>query len=70
MRQGVPQIVPGSIVQVHPAKGGVFASCLLIVEEVRGWGVIGFAKGAEGAHVTATWEDIEPTGGKAVWMPE
>lgn len=63
----------GSIVQINPEKAdgvGWFGACLLVVDEVRTWGVQGYVKppGQAGvAYYRAAFEDIEPTGGKIVW---
>jgi hypothetical protein len=70
------QLVHGEIVQLGPAPGNrAFAFCLMVVDEVRPWGVQGYVQalgdqrdsvGGQ-AYFRATWEEIEPTGGKAVW---
>lgn len=60
----------GDIVQVNPSKE-VFGGCMVVVTEVREWGVQGYIQsaGAPGqAYIRLKWEDIEPTRGKAVWM--
>jgi hypothetical protein len=69
-------LVRCAIVQIAPTtEHRAFRFCLMVVAEVRPWGVQGYvqALGADRDHVggqayyRATWEEIEPTGGKAVW---
>jgi hypothetical protein len=69
---------PGDIVQLSPTTTNTaFACCLLVVTEVRQWGVQGYvqalgdtreAPGGQ-AYYRAKWGEFEPTGGRAVWMP-
>lgn len=68
----------GDIVQInptHPEVNVAFGACMMVVEEVREWGVQGYVqslgdRSAVGgvAYYRARWDQIEPTGGKAVWM--
>ena len=68
----------GDIVQLSPDvmnKG--FALCLMVVTEIKSFGAQGYVQslgtrdqpGGE-AFIRINWKDIEPTGGKAVWMHE
>jgi len=66
----------GSIVQIDPTimRGDVpwaFAGCLVIVTEVKHWGIQGYAigVGADGRfYVRVEYGQFEPTGGEAAWM--
>jgi hypothetical protein len=60
----------GDIVQVDP-KLEVFGACLVVVTEVKPWGIQGYVQnaGQEGqAYIRLKWDDFEPTGGTAVWV--
>jgi hypothetical protein len=70
-------LIHGSIVQLNPefAANLAFAGCLVVVDKVYGWGIQGYVQalgesreqpGGQ-AYIRAKWEDIEPTGGVAVW---
>jgi hypothetical protein len=69
-------LVAGAIVQLgQMTENRAFAFCLMVVEQVRPWGVLGYVQalgddrqsvGGQ-AYYRATWTEIEPTGGKAVW---
>jgi hypothetical protein len=69
---------PGDIVQVNPAcshgrTGQWFNGCLVVVSEVKPWGVQGYVQNAGQpgqAYIRLRTEDFEPTGGKAVWNLE
>jgi hypothetical protein len=69
-------LVPGAIVQLGAAPANLaFAYCLMVVTELKLWGVQGYVQAlgtreeAGGqAYYGATWDEIEPTGGKAVWV--
>jgi hypothetical protein len=58
------------IVQVRPDRN--WGACLVIVTELKSWGIQGFTPmppdGGQ-AYIRLKWEDIEPTGGKAVYVP-
>jgi len=68
----------GDIVQINPhrAVNPAFAGCLLVVTEVKSWGVQGFVQalgtrdeiGGQ-AYYRVKWDGIEATGGRAVFMP-
>ena len=69
----------GDIVQLDPVKvlNKAFAACLMTVTEVKTWGVQGFVQalgdnrdemGGQ-AYYRAKWDEIESTGGVAVWLP-
>ena len=60
----------GDIVQVNPEKE-TFGGCMVVVTEVKSWGVQGYVQnaGADGqAYIRLKTEDFEPTGGTAVWI--
>ena len=68
----------GDIVQLDPEKtiNPAFRACLLIVSDVKAWGVQGYVqtlganRGETGgqAYYRAETGTFEPTGGKAVWV--
>jgi hypothetical protein len=68
---------PGNIVQLSPTvTNRAFTACLMVVTEVRPWGVQGYVQalgesrnepGGQ-AHYRANWGEFEATGGRAVWM--
>jgi hypothetical protein len=68
----------GDIVQIGKhTTNRAFAFCLMVVEEVKSWGVQGYvhALGTRGeiggrAYYRAAWNEIETTGGKAAWIAE
>jgi len=69
----------GDIVQLNPEKVGnkMFAGCMLIVTEVKTWGVQGYVQGlgenrkpGGQAYYRADWDEFEWTGGKTVWTVE
>jgi len=60
----------GDIVQVHPTKE-MFGGCMVVVTELKSWGIQGYVQsaGVPGQqYIRLNWEDIESTGGKAVWV--
>jgi len=69
---------PGDIVQIKPdLKTKAFAGCLMVVTEVKDWGVEGYVqtvgdvervKTGGQAYYRAETGSFEPTGGKAVWI--
>jgi hypothetical protein len=72
----VGRVSPNDIVQLDPFKTGnrMFAGCLMIVTDVRSWGVQGYVQslGENGelggqAYYRAEYGTFEPTGGKAAW---
>ena len=59
----------GSIVQVDPNKE-VFGGCMVVVTEVKSWGIQGYVQsaGVEGQqYIRLPFEEIYVTGGRAVW---
>lgn len=59
----------GSVVQISPDACQDFGGCLMIVTEVKPWGVHGYctAPASKGRIVyRAKWESIEPVG-MAAW---
>ena len=60
----------GSIVQVVPDKE-VFGGCMVVVTEIKTWGVQGYVQsaGVPGQqYIRLKHEDFELTGGKAIWV--
>jgi len=58
------------IVQVNPAYE-VFGGCLVVVTEVKSWGIQGYVQsaGVPGQqYIRLKTEDFEATGGKAPWV--
>lgn len=71
-------ISAGDIVQLSPdVRNAAFACCLMVVTELKPWGAQGYvqalgdARDAPGgrAYYRATWDEMEPTGGKVAWEP-
>lgn len=72
-------VVTGSIVQIDPENktNAAFGACLMVVTEVRDWGVQGYVQalgesrdaGRGGAaFIRLSWDEVEPTGGKVIWI--
>ena len=62
----------GDLVQVNPSVE-TFGGCIVVVTEPKEWGVMGYVQsaGVPGQqYIRLKFEDIEPTGGKAVWVAE
>jgi hypothetical protein len=60
----------GDIVQVNPEKE-MFGACMVVVTEVKPWGVQGYVQsaGVPGQQfIRLKTEDFEQTGGTAVWI--
>ena len=60
----------GSIVQVDPSKE-VFGGCMVVVTEVKSWGIQGYVQsaGVEGQqYIRLPYEEIQQTNGKAIWI--
>ena len=66
----------GEIVQLDPytCKNRMFAGCLMVVTEPKSWGAQGYVQGlgkdenlAGQAYYRATWDQMELTGGIAIW---
>ncbi len=64
----------GEIMQINPDRSGGlewFGACLLVVTEPHEWGAQGYVKnaGMSGlAFIRVRFEDMEPTGGRVVWL--
>ena len=59
----------GDIVQVDPSKE-MFGGCMVVVTEVKTWGVQGYVQsaGVDGKQYSRlNFEEVYITGGKAVW---
>jgi hypothetical protein len=66
------EYVFGDLVQVNPSVEN-FGGCIVIVTEPKAWGVMGFVQsaGVKGQqYIRLPFADIEPTGGKAIWVTE
>ena len=73
------EIKIGDIVQLSPetCKNKMFSGCLMTVTEPKSWGAQGYVQ-ALGVHeqpggqayYRATWDEMEPTGGRAEWVVE
>jgi len=74
------QIAIGEIMQLNPdpdiTSNAMFCACLFVITEPKPWGAQGYVQGlgANGerggqAHYRARWEEMEPTGGRAEWVP-
>lgn len=71
-------IMPGEIVQLNPETTGnkAFRGCLMVVSEVRQWGVQGYVQSLGAtrdemggqAYYRADTGTFERTGGKAPWI--
>lgn len=58
----------GDVVQIDPAHDPVFAACLLVVTELKPWGVQGYVRipGSGDAFYRAPFSAIERVG-SAIW---
>lgn len=57
------------IVQVDP-KHDTFGGCLVVVDEVKEWGIQGYVQNAGQpgqAWIRLKFGDFESTGGRAIW---
>jgi len=59
----------GDIVQINPDCDDVFGCCIVIVSEIKSWGIQGYVKipGQGNAYVRKKWDEIAFVG-KAEWM--
>jgi len=60
----------GDIVQVNP-EVECFGGCMVVVTELKPWGIQGYVQsaGVPGQqYIRLKTEQIEATGGKAVWV--
>jgi hypothetical protein len=60
----------GDIVQVNP-EVEIFGGCMVVVTELKSWGIQGYVQsaGVPGQqYIRLKMEQIEATGGKAVWV--
>ena len=61
------------IVQVNPLLNEVFGGTMVVVTEVKSWGIQGYVQsaGVEGQqYIRLEWDNFEKTGGKAIWVVE
>lgn len=66
------QYAEGDIVQVDP-NVECFGGCMVVVTEPKSFGVQGYVQsaGIQGQqYIRLKFQDIKPTGGKAVWIVE
>lgn len=59
----------GDLVQINPALEG-FGGCFMVVHEVKDFGVMGWGQNAGQSgqwYLRVKWDDLEITGGCAVW---
>jgi hypothetical protein len=66
-------LLPGDLVQIDPAFDPRFGGCILLVTEVKSWGVQGAvrmptADGAGDAYYRVPYAHCEPVG-RAAWAP-
>jgi len=70
---------PGDVVQLDPEKvrSKAFAGCFMVVTEPKAWGAQGYIQpigerlgtpGVGQAYYRAQWDEMQPTGGTAVWQ--
>jgi hypothetical protein len=75
----VDNLAEGDIMQLSPEKGvcknPMFAGCMFVVTEPKKWGAQGYVQGlgefgnsAGQAYYRANWEEMEYTGGRAIWI--
>jgi hypothetical protein len=71
------QLIPGSIMQLHPGKtrNPMFGACFFVVDKPTPDGARGYIQctGENGelgglSYYYAVFEEMEPTGGVAVWF--
>jgi len=63
-------MIIGSIVQVNPERE-VFGACMVVVTEIKGWGIQGYVQsaGVDGQqYIRLKSEEFEDTGGVAKWV--
>jgi hypothetical protein len=51
----------------------MFGACMVVVTEVKNWGIQGYVQSAGVAgqqYIRLNIGDYDPTGGKAVWVAE
>jgi hypothetical protein len=69
----------GDIMQLNPdpaiTGNPMFCACMFVLTELKPWGAQGYVQGlgengepAGQAHYRARWSEMEPTGGRAVWI--
>ena len=74
----VDEMQDGTIVQLNPhtARNRMFAGCLMVVTELKSWGVLGYVQAfgedghpGEQAYYCAKWEEIEELAGGGYLCP-
>lgn len=69
----------GDIMQLNPdpdvTRNAMFCACMLVITEPRSWGAQGYVQGLGEngergglAYYRASWDEMEPTGGRAEWV--
>lgn len=61
-------LAPGDIVQIRATPGAKYAGALVVVDERKSFGIVGYITGEGRFYVRLEWSDVEPTGGKAPWV--
>lgn len=64
---------PGALVQIDPAHDARFGGLVLVVEDVRPWGVMGYVPVPQGqgqarAYYKVEWAHVERVG-ELEWVP-
>lgn len=77
-QEGVRDVQPGDVVQITPEweVNKAFAACLVVVSEVKSWGIQGYVQalgtreemGGQ-AYIRVKWEDLELVGA-AYWVTQ
>jgi hypothetical protein len=60
----------GDIVQVDPMASDTFGACLVVVTEIKSWGIQGYVQsaGVDGQHyIRLNFDQFNVTGGKSIW---
>jgi hypothetical protein len=60
----------GDIVQVDPMASDTFGACLVVVTEIKSWGIQGYVQsaGVDGQqYIRLNFDQFEMTGGKSIW---
>ena len=63
-------LAAGDIMQINPDTPGQFRGCFFVVTKPNGWGATGYVVGTGGTQYPyrSHWAQMEPTGGKRVWL--
>lgn len=75
----VDNLAAGDIMQLSPTDTAnvMFGGCMFVVTEPKSWGAQGYVQGlgengkqVGQAYYRAKWEEMEFTGGKAIWIAQ